>query len=170
VDRLAAWVVRRDQVATRLDRRSRGFVWPLAALLVLSLTAVVQSRAGAAPLGVQFDARRQPVAAVAHLKAHPPAGHGFNYLAWGGYLVHELWPAQPIFIDGQMDVYDESLFRDYNQVTTLEPGWQDVLERHQVDWVIYPTESALVRQLAETGWSVSFRDATATVLVRRAQS
>jgi hypothetical protein len=49
----------------------------------------------------------------------------------------------------------------------LREGWQDVLDRRGVQWVIYPTNSALVRQLAQAAeWHTVYADPVATVLIR----
>ncbi len=165
--RAGAWLERRNAVYARIDGHARGHLWPALALAGALAIAAAQQQAGAAPLGIAFDARRMPVAAAAFLRAHPPAGNGFNELAWGGYLLHELWPAERVFIDGQTDFYGEALAREYLQVVELQAGWQDVLDRHQVTWVIYPTDSALTRALAgQAGWHVTYQDGVATVLER----
>jgi len=162
-----AWLGQRNAAYARIDGRARGHLWPALALAGALAIAAAQQRSGADPLGIAFDARRMPVAAAAFLRAHPPAGNGFNELAWGGYLLHELWPAERVFIDGQTDFYGEALAREYLQVVELQAGWQAVLDRYQITWVIYPTDSALTRALAgQAGWQVAYQDGVATVLER----
>lgn len=142
-------------------------LWPALAVGGLSVVAANQWHAGLAPLDVAFHPGHQPVAAVRYLKGQSPAGNGFNELRWGGYLLHELWPSQRVFIDGQTDFYGERLTREYLDVVELAEGWQDVLARHGVQWVIYATDSALSRRLASTpGWQSAYRDDIATVFVR----
>jgi hypothetical protein len=88
-------------------------------------------------------------------------------MGWGGYLLHELWPRQTVFIDGQTDFYGEELFQEYITVSELHDGWQDVLDRHGVQWVIYPTDSALIRRLKEDPrWHVDYADSVTTVIGR----
>ena len=105
--------------------------------------------------------------AAAYLRGNPPEGNGFNQLRWGGYLIHELWPSHRVFIDGQTDFYGEALALEYLNVVELSEGWREVLDRHRVRWVIYDTDSPLVRQLAGSpGWRVLYQDSVATVLAR----
>lgn len=163
---VAAWRRRRNNRYTRLDGAALGFVWPAVALALLVSVAAAQHRAGVAPLGVDFDPKKQPVAAAAYLKEHLPAGNGFNTLGWGGYLLHQLWPHQRVFIDGQTDFYGEDLTREYLQVIGLSENWREILAKYDVRWAIYATDSPLVRALAATpGWRTAYRDKLATVLV-----
>jgi hypothetical protein len=157
-----------NETAGALDARSRGHLWSMVVLTALSVLAALQVRAGGAPLGIRIDPTSQPVAAVRYLEAHPPQGNVFNQMSWGGYLLLEQWPRQRVFIDGQTDFYGEALTREYLDVALLAAGWEAVLDRHDVAWVLFPTDSALVRRLAVTpGWGTAFRDDQATVLVRR---
>jgi hypothetical protein len=166
VGRVTAWVGRRDRLVARSDGRSRLHVWPVAALVGLAAVAFVQRDAGT-PLGVQFDPAWQPVAAVAYLKAHPVQGHMFNNFIWGGYLLHELWPTQRVFIDGQTDFYGEALTQEYLDVADVKPDWRDVLDRYDVQWIIYPSDSALEQVLIASGnWDTVYRDSVAVVLTR----
>ena len=166
VGRLLTWLRRRDRVLARIEARSRFHLWPVVILVGLGAVAFVQRDAGA-PLGVQFDPARQPVAAVAYLKAHPPQGHMFNNFIWGGYVLHELWPTQRVFIDGQTDFYGEALTQEYLDVQDVKPGWRDLLDRYDVQWIIFPSNSALEQVLTASGiWDTAYRDAMAVVLTR----
>lgn len=167
VGTVADFVSRRNEVYGRMEDRARGHLWPITAVGGLVLAAAFQVHSGVEPLNVRFDSARQPVAAAEYLKANPPEGNGYNELVWGGYLLHQLWPEKQVFIDGQTDFYGEELTRDYLRVAELSNGWQSVLDHHDVRWVIYPTNTPLVRALAAMpDWQVTFQDETATVLRR----
>lgn len=89
----------------------------------------------------------------------------FNNFIWGGYLLYRLWPEQTVFIDGQTDFYGEALTREYTQVMTLAAGWESVLEKYDVSWVIVQSDKPLVKALQEeTRWTVVYQDTTATIL------
>jgi hypothetical protein len=132
----------------------------------------VLALAGGVPLtpvagGNAFSPRVFPVQAVDWLEAHPPAGRGFNYFPWGGYVLYRLWPDVRVFIDGQTDFYGEALTREYEQVITLSDGWQAVLEKYDVAWVLIPPDSGLARALHSGGaWSEVYADPTAVILER----
>jgi hypothetical protein len=161
------WLARRDASYAARDARARGHLWPALAVAGLACLAAGQWQAGQAPLGIRLDPALQPVAAVEYLQAHPPDGPGFNEQVWGGSLLYGLWPTQRVFIDGELTVRHESLLRDYLTITSLGAGWQEALDRYGVRWVLYSTDSALVRVLAATpGWRVAYQDEVATVLTR----
>jgi hypothetical protein len=76
-----------------------------------------------------------------------------------------MWPEQTVFIDGQTDFYGEALTREYTQVTTLAEGWESVLKKYDIAWVIVQSDKPLVKTLQDQmGWRVVYQDATATIL------
>jgi hypothetical protein len=102
------------------------------------------------------------------LEGNPPAGNGFNYFIWGGYLLYRSWPERTVFIDGQTDFYGEALSRQYVQVVTLTGDWESILEQYQVTWVLMPVDSALVKTLRDhPDWGVAYQDSTEAVLIIR---
>ncbi|MBE0699551.1 MAG: hypothetical protein IH586_21720, partial [Anaerolineaceae bacterium] len=110
-----------------IDLSLRGLLWPVLCLAI----AIAGFRAGV-PLdfqqqGNRFDAQVFPVDAANWLVEHPQPGEMFNYFPWGGYLLYRSWPQQRVFIDGQTDFYGEPFTRQYEQVISVSPGWQDVL-------------------------------------------
>jgi hypothetical protein len=85
----------------------------------------------------------------------------------GRLSAHRLWPAQQVFIDGQTDFYGEALTREYAQVSGAAPGWQQVLARYGVTWIIVPVDGPLAQRLSagEPGWVETYRDETAVIFV-----
>jgi hypothetical protein len=117
--------------------------------------------------GNRFDPLVFPVEAVDAQQGQLPYGNMFNYFPWGGYLLHRLWPAQRVFVDGQTDFYGEALTREYEQVITLQAGWQDIFDRYMVSWVIMPSDSQLVEFLiSDPNWEVVHIDEVAAIISR----
>jgi hypothetical protein len=113
----------------------------------------------------QAEAQRFPARAVAFLQAHP-AGRIFNHYDWGGYLVWKLYPSTPVFIDGRADLYGEKLLDQFAETYQFKGGWQQALHDWNVDTVLVPADSALATGLRNfPGWSVSYEDTQAIVLV-----
>jgi hypothetical protein len=84
-------------------------------------------------------------------------------------MLHRFWPAERVFIDGQTDFYGEAFTREYEQVITLRDGWQDVIDRYDVHWVIMPSDSKLVDFLiSESGWEIIHLDEIAAIITREA--
>jgi hypothetical protein len=151
-----------------IDRLVSGWVW--AALVVILLVGAEASGAklDVRGMGNRFDPHVFPVAAVDALHDALPSGKVFNEFTWGGYLIYRLWPQEHVFIDGWTDMYGDTLTREYLQTINAEPGWDQVLERYQVQWVIIPPTRALAAQLDESpNWTRRYEDTTAGVWVRR---
>jgi hypothetical protein len=118
--------------------------------------------------GNTFDERFFPVKAVTWLEQHPPTGHMFNEFDWGGYLLLKLWPNQQIFMDGHTHIYGEELTKEYERVTAMTPGWQNILAKYDVTWVIVRTNTPLINSLTSSSeWSVAYQDNTAVILVHQ---
>lgn len=117
---------------------------------------------------MQYPPERFPVQAVDWLEVHPQEGNLFNYFDWGGYLLYRLWPQQRVFIDGQTDFYGEALTREYATVITATNGWENVLARYRVRWVLIPPDTPLARVLEDSSdWQQAWRDETAVIYVQK---
>ncbi|HUS17461.1 MAG TPA: hypothetical protein VM536_20890, partial [Chloroflexia bacterium] len=141
-------------------------------LAVMLLVATFSGRDGRGPgLRARWTSPPFPLGAVAWLQTDPAAPHGkmFNTMTWGGYLLTTLYPAHQIFVDSQQDVYGEALTRDYLTIESLAPGWDTLLDRHGVTWVIEPVGSPLVAALRARPdqWAELYTDPAAAILSRR---
>jgi hypothetical protein len=139
----------------------------MACALAVAAMLASGTRLTPSPGGNSFSPHVFPVRAIDWALANPPGRRPFNYFPWGGYLLFRMWPAGTVFIDGQTDFYGEALTRQYETVVTLGEGWEQVLARYDVDWVIMPADSRLVRELREDPvWTETFADGTAVILQR----
>jgi hypothetical protein len=159
-----------DQRLLRTELSLRGVLWPAVVVVLIATGLQSGARLDLHQRGNQFDPRVFPVQAADWLSAHPQPGAMFNEFPWGGYLLYRLWPGQCVFIDGQTDFYGERLTRQYEQVLTLAPGWEDVLQQYQVQWALISPGGALATELrSRAGWQVLYEDATAVILARQGE-
>lgn len=108
-----------------------------------------------------------PVEAVKYLNHARPTGNMFNKYAWGGYLIYALDPPQKVFIDGRADMYGEEIFEDYQKIVSVKKETEELLEKYDIDWILHPGDSTLVRYLKATGnWHETYSDEDASILVR----
>lgn len=117
----------------------------------------------------QFNPNKFPVAAAAWLEEHPQEGNVFNLFFWGGYLEYRLWPAFPVFIDGQM-IYVEKLVQDYEHIINAEPGWEKVTDAYEIQWMLVPPSARIVSDIQTyqlPNWQVLYQDDTAVILRRK---
>jgi hypothetical protein len=151
---------------TPISQTSNGFIW----LILLFGMIAILFRSGihidVKDKGNVFDDTFFPVAAVNWLQTHPQSGHVFNDFDWGGYLLFHLWPNMQIFMDGHTHIYGEALTKEYAQVITLGDGWEQILNKYEVQWAIVRTNSAIAKALENEGWSIPYQDSTAVILTK----
>ncbi len=160
------WTVEAN--VAKINLASNGLVW--IPVIVFLAAGLLSSGVKIDPLGEgnRFNPRFFPVEAVSWLEEHPQTGHMFNEFDWGGYLLLRLWPEQQIFMDGHTHIYGETLTREYEQVVTLSPAWQEILKKYDVQWVIMRRNATLVQALDKLAdWEIVYQDSTAAILHRR---
>ena len=82
-----------------------------------------------------------PSLAVDFLRANPPPERILSLYAWGGFMMYRL-PAWKVFIDPRgHTVYPQGLYQDERLVELGDRRWGEVLARHDVAVVLWPTES-----------------------------
>lgn len=103
---------------------------------------------------------------VAFLQDSPPQGNLFNNDEWGDYLIYAMDPPPKLFLDGRLDMYGEEILEDYAKTVNIEEGVESILEKYEIDWVLFPP-SPFTRYLKAKGdWQEIFRDDQVSVLVR----
>jgi len=116
-----------------------------------------------------------PSLAADFLRANPPAERIFSLYAWGGFMMYRL-PGWPVFIDPRgHTVYPQSLYQEERLVELGDRRWSEVLARHDVAMVLWPTESfglpahrVVARALRTSSeWLRIYEDPQAAVYVHR---
>ena len=144
-----------------LERNLKSRCWPIAGVLLIisfAATGVIQ---------YEFDEKKFPVAAVDFLKKEHVAGNMFNNDEYGDYMIFAAWPGYRVFMDGRSDMYGERFGSDYLRVANAYLGWKEILEKYNITWVLFDTDSALTAALLEQrDWQAIYSDNTATVFVK----
>jgi hypothetical protein len=117
-----------------------------------------------------LTAASYPVGAADYLAAHPEIGtRMYNQYGWGGYLTYRLYP-QPnrkVFIFGEAALMGDDLLNEYEDVQTLRPNWQQVLDKYRVDYIVYNHGEALANVLAiDPDWKLVYQDSVSVIYVR----
>ena len=167
-----AW--RRFSVDTRLRSFLAARRRDLQALTVVALAAAAIGVAAfiADALGKQDSATAAnfPVVASDWLAAHPDVGtRMFDEDGWNGYLSYRFYPLpnRRVFILSDPTLVGDRLMNDYLDIATLQPDWQDVLNRYGVDYVMYEPNTALGSALDLTStWRRVYSDPLAAIWVR----
>jgi len=108
-----------------------------------------------------------PIDAAKALQLFPEPMRMFNNYGWGGFLIHELYPQHRVFIDGRADMYGADLMDDYMATSRVQPGWDGVLTKWNIDTVVWPKDWPLSAILRKTsGWDEVYHDRTASIFRR----
>jgi len=147
---------------TDLDAQLVGKLWPaLGVSLVLGLAFM-----GA--LRVSFSEKVFPVAAVEFLKGENLTGNMFNNDEFGDYLIFSAWPQYKVFADGRSDMYGRKHGAPYLKVAGVQPGWKEILDRYDISWIFFQTQTALSAALLEQPeWQPIYSDKLASIFVRK---
>ena len=122
------------------------------------------------PAAVSADAvaRRYPVAAADHLAATNPDARVLADYGWGGYVISRLYDSGGrVFVDGRNDMYGDALLNDYSAVRNADDGWEEIVDRYDVEVLLFPPDAQVVRGFAqEAGWCEAIRDDVQVLLAR----
>lgn len=149
---------------TRPERRT-AFNWAvLAVLVIVGISATAQA------MGQDdYNFATYPVKAMKVVQDRGLLGSKLMTTdAWAGYVIHEYWPKQQVFMDDRFDMFPTAVAEDYLKLMGIEDGWQDVLDRHGIQVVVWPKDKALTRVLdLAPGWQRVYEDEVGAVWVRR---
>jgi len=148
-----------------LQQNLRGVTWSVLATVMVAFLLLTGKNLDTYQLGNTFNPIGFPVAAVDWLEEHPQSGNVYNEFTWGGYLLYRLWPETKVFIDGQTDFYGAALVREYLTVLNVQEGWNSILDKYAVEWVLIPRNSAITEQLkSDSDWAVLYEDDVAVIM------
>lgn len=143
-----------------------------ACTLAVALIGLITAQVPRRPVAEWFDyaVRMQdfPRDAVQMLGDGMWPGNLYNDYIWGGYLIWELYPRRRVFIDGRAEVYyPTKAFDDEMRIHRVAPGWQEVLNRREVEVVLTSAHGDLARALEkEPNWKLAFTGSVEVVYTR----
>ena len=146
--------------------------WPAAMFVVLFIATLNGGKLlGNDLLSCNWSPENKPTKTLDYLKAAEDnakldPNRGFNYDNWGGYLRYRL--GKRVFIDDRSDFYATPFYIQYSIVFQTLPGWQKVLDEHNIQWVLTPKNSRLgAVLLTAPGWEKVSEDPASYLVVRK---
>lgn len=110
-----------------------------------------------------------PVEATAFLVENY-AGEGLVWTpnTWGDFVTWQSETAVPVMVNSHAHLIPRAIWQDYRCVSLGEPDCCQVLDKHNVQWVLAGSRrDRLLERLKVSGqWSVAFKDSRATILRR----
>lgn len=146
------------------ERVLRPGLWPVLLTALLLVFAPQWSRAFPGAAG-GFPAQTFPHRAMAVADSLQLGPRVLNDYGWGGYVSWVYGGRWKVFIDGRAGFFGGDALSDYIRLLRLGPGWQEVLERRRLDWMLLEQNTPLVVAAPLTGrWRVAYRDSLAAIL------
>ncbi len=149
-----------------LEMRCKMHLMPLACTILLLSAACLFHPHFENCVTSKFDPARLPTDSLTYISSHNlDLKRGLNYDNWGGYLRYSL--GKRVFIDDRADFYGPAFYSDYATVMMTGDGWQSILDKYQIDWILFPASSKLVETLArDPRWSLMVSDPASRLYVR----
>jgi len=137
-----------------------------AAVVVAALLVLVSAATALTPASSVGDYAGQ---ALAWLEGSEPSGSRTATDVPNGNLLEVLdGPTGTVFVDDRFDMLPADVFDDYLTLLRGRPGAERVLDRHDVDTVVWRRTDPLASQLAASGsWRIAYSDRTWVVAMRR---
>lgn len=159
------WIIRRllavSERTAKTDSTAKYNLWAATAVIVIMILLFTGR------LSYEFDAKKLPVDAVRFMQKEKIPGNMFNNDEFGDYIIYAAWPEYRVFFDGRSDMYGADMMKEYFKITGVEPGWEDVLKKYGIDWIIYNNKSVLSRFLLErSDYKLIYSDKVANIFVR----
>src|SRR4030043_937032 len=147
--------------ATVTDSKTKGYLWSLLAVGALIIALFMGK------IDYGFDKKKLPVDAVQFMKKEKITGNMFNNDEFGDYIIYAAWPEYKVFFDGRSDMYGVERMKEYFKVVKIETGWDKVLAKYDINWIIYGANSPLSHFLIERDdWKLIYADKVANIFVR----
>ena len=157
---LSKEIIHASNNMANVDSRTKWHLWSITAVVV----AVLMCFTG--KINYRFNENKMPVDAVQFLKQEKIEGNVFNSDAFGSYMIYEIWPEYEVFYDGRV-MYGEERTVEYFKVVGVQRGWEDVLKKYDINWILYNNESALSNLLLQRGdWKLIYSDKVANIFVK----
>lgn len=94
-------------------------------------------------------------------------GNLLNTFHWGGYLIWFFYPERRVFVDGRPDMYGDPFMEEYRKIHDARPGWDQLLDRHDVEIALVERDGRVATLLAASKeWKEVFRGEIELVFVR----
>jgi hypothetical protein len=140
--------------------RARRLIEVAIAAIVAVTAVLVLIPADPAARSAEAMEARFPVAAIDVLLESNPDARVLADYGWGGYVISRLYQSGGrVFIDGRNDMYGDELLEEYSAVRNADEGWEQIVDEHDVEALLFPPTAPIVRGFAQgVGWCETYRD------------
>lgn len=164
---IMVWMVVLTQLVGKLELSKKTISLFGGALSIIFILNFAHNGLVGADTRVMAEKAGWPVQAVDWLE-EKKAENIFNRYNWGGYLIFR---GIPVFIDGRADLYhmaglENDPFLDYVDLMNYKHPPEEILEKYNVEYFLFPTDAWQIDYLKKCGWKEVYSDEKASVLAR----
>ena len=143
------------------DSQTKWNLWSVAAMAVVAIMCF------SGKINYQFDKTMTPVDAVQFLKNEHIPGNMFNSDVFGNYIIYAASPEYDVFYDSR-EIYGNEKRKDYLKVAHLEEGWENILKKYDISWIITKNHSTFINVLLNNNeWHLIYSDNVADIFVKK---
>jgi hypothetical protein len=123
------------------------------------------------PSSQQISSRLEyevPVNAGRYFREHAQTARIFSTVDWGSYLIFALEPAQRVFIDGRLDIFEHNgVLADYLLISQTSPNTFFLLKKYGINFCLIPRDWRLATLLAASSeWKEIYHDRLSVIFAR----
>jgi len=161
VGKFISFFKKRASNISTIDASAKGYLWPILAI-VLVAALVAKGK-----IEHSFDEKIKPVAAVEFLEKETLHGNMFDNDEFGDYIIYAAWPQYKVFFDGRSDMYGTDIAKEYLRVVRFKHGWEKIIEKYNITWIIYNANSVFSRFLLQNDdWKLIYADKVANIFLK----
>ena len=113
--------------------------------------------------------RQTPLALSRHLNKTPPRNLVFTPQWWGDWLCWSGPPGMQVMMTTNLHLIPNTVWNDYLRLSAGAPGWEELLDRYNVQTMVVDKElesrlAQAVRRLS--GWTITYEDDLAVLVLR----
>ena len=154
-----------------LERERRFLLTSIMLLTILSSGVYFTTRLTSAKDRISSKEQLYPLKAIDELSLLLVQKRVFHSVDWGGILLLKLDQFKT-FIDGRMtqwQVDGESFLRTYVSIKDVELGWENKLEKYQVELVFVKSREPLAEELRKrsVSWEIIYEDTRAIAFKKK---
>lgn len=146
----------------------RSLHWFIAALLaILPVMLIFKADMERGRLLRERD-KDYPAQAVAYLLKNGPEGPLLNEFKWGGFLIHELYPVYPVYIDGRNQLYRRAFWDAYDDLRKCKPDWRQRLDATGARLILWQKDAPLTALLRlSPDWALRYESGDSVLFVKK---
>jgi hypothetical protein len=170
-DWLERWLTKSRRITKDFDemeRISNMHLLPILSTVLLAIACPFGGKIGPVELVTSdWDPINKPTKTLRCIEEYKLNWrNGLNLDNWGGYIYYVT--NNRVFVDDRLDFYGSNFFIDYKKMSQLDADWRQVMDKHEIKWILFPAKGPLIEALRKSPeWQLLCEDKGSAVMVRK---